>query len=81
MWLKKPHEAPKAKALWKMKAAKDRGEEFYDPECKDNILGRNKTRLPLWEEHFKDPIVALDKPLKCVESSCWGVSRPENLAV
>ena len=62
-----------------MKAAKDRGEEFYDPERKDKILGRNKTRLELWEEHLKDPIVALDKALKCVESSSWSVSRPETL--
>ena len=38
---KKPHETPKAKALWKMKAAKDRGEDFYDPDRKDNILARN----------------------------------------
>ena len=51
----------KAKVLWKMKAAKDSGEEYYDPDRKDNILGRNKTRLELWEERLKDPIVALDK--------------------
>ena len=50
-----------------MKAAKDRMEEFYDPARKDSILGRNKARLELWEEHLKDPIVALDKALKCVE--------------
>ena len=25
------------------------------------------TRLELWEEHLKDPIVALDKALKCVD--------------
>ena len=54
-----------------MKAVKDRREEFYDPERKNNILGRHKTRLELWEEHLKDLIVALDKALKCVESSCW----------
>ena len=47
--------------------------------AKKTLLGRNKTRLELWEEHLKDPIVALDKALKCVESSCWGVSRPEFL--
>ena len=35
----------------------------------DNILERNKTRLALWEEHLKDPIVALDKALNCVENS------------
>ena len=65
--VKKPQEAQKARALWAMKAAKDRREEFYDPARKDNILGRNKTRLELWEEHLKDPIVALDKAPKCVE--------------
>ena len=40
---KKPQEAQKAKAFWKMKAAKDAGEEYHDPEREDNILGRNKT--------------------------------------
>ena len=64
----KPQEAQKAKALWAMKAAKDRKEDFYDPARKDNILRRNETRLELWEEHLKDPIVALEKALKCVES-------------
>ena len=34
------------RALWAMKAAKDRREEFYDRARKDNIFGRNKTRLP-----------------------------------
>ena len=29
--------------------------------AKDNIVGRHKTRLELWEEHLRDPIVALDK--------------------
>ena len=33
------------------------------------MTGRNKTRLELWEEHLKDPIVAVDKALKCVENS------------
>ena len=50
-----------------MKAAKDRREEFHDLARKDNILGRNETRLELWEEHLKDPIAALDKASKCVE--------------
>ena len=50
-----------------MKAAKDRRGEFDDPARKEDILGRNKTRLELWEEQLKDPLVALDKALKCVE--------------
>ena len=62
----------KAKCLWKMKAARDSGEIFYDPERKDNILGRKKTRLELWEEHLKDPIVVPDKALKCVENQHQG---------
>ena len=66
--VKKPQEAQKAKAMWAMRAAKDRTEEFYDSAREDNILRRNKSRLELWEEHLKDPIVALDEALKCVES-------------
>ena len=38
-----------------MKAAKDREDEFCDLVRKDNILGRNQTRLELREEHHKDP--------------------------
>ena len=43
---------------------------FYNPERKDNIWVRNETGLELWEEHPKDPIVALDNALKCVENEC-----------
>ena len=64
---KKPQEAQEAKALWAMRAAKDRKEEFYDPARKDNTSSRNKTRFYLCQEHLKDQIVALDKALKCVE--------------
>ena len=67
MGVKKPQEAQKANALWKMKAAKDAGEEYYDPMREEGTKGRNETRSALWEEHLKDPIVVLDKALKCVE--------------
>ena len=59
-----------SKALWKMKAVKEAGEEYYDSAREDNIKGRNETRLALWEEHLKDPIGALDEVLKCVENQC-----------
>ena len=65
--VQKPQEAQKAKVLWKMKAAKDAGEENCDPMREEGIKRRSETRLALWEEHLKDPIVALDKALKCVE--------------
>ena len=72
---KKPQEAQKADALWKMTIAKDAREEYYDPMREDKIKGRVKTRLSLWEEHLKDPIVALDKAIKCVNTTsaqkCW----------
>ena len=61
--VKKPQEAQKAKALWKMKAAEDAGEEYHDPTREDYIRRRNETRQALWEEHLKDPIDALDKAL------------------
>ena len=64
--VKKPQEAQKVKALWKMKVAKDAGDEYYDSTREDNIRERNETSLVLWEEHLKGPIVALDKALKCV---------------
>ena len=57
--------------MWAIRAAKDRKEEFYDPARKEYISKRNKTRLELWEEHIKDPIVALDKAPKCVEDQYW----------
>ena len=53
MGVKKPQEAQKAKALWAMKSAKDRKEEFYDPVREEDVSKRNKTRLELWEEHLK----------------------------
>ena len=49
----------KAKAQWAMKAANDRGEEYYAPVGSEDILGRTETRLELWEEHLKDRIVVL----------------------
>ena len=60
--VEKPQEAQKAKALWKMKAAKDAGEEYHDPTREENILGRIKTRLALWEEHLKDQLWRWIKP-------------------
>ena len=55
-----------------MKAAKDRSEEDYDPARREDILGRKRTRLELWEEHLKDPKCSLGKSLKLL-----GVSLSE----
>ena len=66
--VKKPQEAPKARALWKMNVGKDVGEEYHDPTREESIKGRSETRLALWAEHLKDPIVALDKALQWIEN-------------
>ena len=39
---KKPGESPKAKALWSMKAARDRDGKYYDPARKKRYSGQNK---------------------------------------
>ena len=59
--MKKPQEAQKAKAVRKMKAAKNAGEEYYDPTREEGIKRRNETRLALWEEHLKNPIVLAER--------------------
>ena len=48
--VKKPQEAQKAKALWAMKAAKDRKEEFKYLACEEDNSRRNKTRLEFFLE-------------------------------
>ena len=67
MGAKKPQEKQKSKSPLEMRASKDVGKEHYDPTREVGIKGRNETRSALWEEHFLDPIVALDKAPKCVK--------------
>ena len=57
---RKPSESQKRKPfLWAMKAAWDRGKDFYDPTRKEDVSGRTQTRLELREEHLKVPMAAL----------------------
>ena len=58
--VKKPNENQKAKAILENEGSQGQERDFYDQNAKDNTLGSNKTRLELWDEHLKDPIVALD---------------------
>ena len=43
--VKKPQEAQKEKALWAMKADKDRKETFYDPAREEDNATRNKNAI------------------------------------
>ena len=53
---KKQGDSQKAKALWAVKAARDRGDEFYDPARQHDIHGRTRSRKVLWEEHLESPV-------------------------
>ena len=44
------------------------------PARKEDILGRTRTRLDLWEEHLKDPIVALEKSIGMLGESLLGLA-------
>ena len=47
--VKKPNETPKVKALWKIKAAKDRREDFYDTETKrDSYCVKSTSKTLSW---------------------------------
>ena len=43
--VKNPQEAQKAKTLWKMKAAKDAGEEYYDPTREDKYQRKKRNKI------------------------------------
>ena len=52
-----------------VQAAKDREKEFCDLALKDNILGRNRTRLKLWEEHLKRPNCSIGQSFEVLRES------------
>ena len=63
---------PESKSSLKMKAAKDAGEEYCDPDRKDNILRRNNTRSALGNSTSKYPIVALNKSSEMLKIRAGG---------
>ena len=67
---KKPGDSQKAKALWTVKAARDRDDGFYDPARKNDIQGRTRTRVVLREEHRKSLVAVLAKALDCLDAVC-----------
>ena len=53
-----------------MKAAKDRGENSMIQLAKITFWEGTETRL--WEVHLKDPVVALEKALNCIDNPYQG---------
>ena len=45
----------RAKMLWKMNAAKERREDYYDPEQKS--MNRNVVRQELWVNRLQSPVL------------------------
>ena len=67
---KKPGENTKAKVLWTMNEAKDRGQDHCDPGHQKELQTRDQFRLNLWAIiHLKSPTTALAKALECLEQS------------
>ena len=60
------------KPFWALTAARDRDEEFYDPARKEDVPGRTKNRLELWEEHRKHPVQRAFIDTKHIELERWG---------
>ena len=59
---------------------KDTEEQYHDPDREEDIEGRNRTRLTLWEKYRKNPIVSLDETLKYVENPhYWDCSLTRGL--
>ena len=54
----------KAKVLWALKEAKDRGVDFHDVSTKRKIKTRAQERLDIWAIHLKHPTAALAKALE-----------------
>ena len=67
--LKKPGDNKKAKALWTLKGAKDKGTGYFDLSSVQQIETRSKVRLALWEIYMRSPTAALEEALKRTEDS------------
>ena len=63
----------KARAMWAMRAAKDREAKCYDPNHHKDNQDRNQSRLGVWEVHLKSPVAALAKVLECL---VWNEGEP-----
>ena len=68
----------KAKVLWTMKEAKDKGVDFYHTNHQKEIRTRAQFRLNLWAIHLKNPTAALAKALECLDQ---GESAPSATTV
>ena len=80
--VKKPTGSQKARALLRVKAARDGGEEFFLTQSeKTTFEGRNETRLELWEEHIIDPLVALDRSFEVCGKSVSRLTVGSRLVV
>ena len=64
---KKSGENKKAKALWVLKAARDKGCDCHDAGHAKKIQTRSQVRLDLWTIHLQSPTAAVAKTLEGLE--------------
>ena len=57
----------KAKMLWKMRDAKDRGDAYYGQIGDQKIVHPDVVRQELWDKHLQNPSLALAEALRKVE--------------
>ena len=65
--VRKPNESKRSEGRLEDEGGKRRGSGFFMTQSARTTFWEEKKRLELSEEHLKDPIVALDKALKCLE--------------
>ena len=71
---KKASESQKAKALWPMKAAWDRSEEFYDAARKEDVLGRKEKPSGIVGRTSQRPVAAMAQGVGMLGKSVPGLA-------
>ena len=61
-----PSGSSRARTLWKIRDAKDRGDECHDQTGEQEIVNRDAVREELWDKHLQNPTLAFDEALRRV---------------
>ena len=54
-----PSEGSRARTLWKVRDAKERGDEYCDQTSEQKIVNREAVRQTLWNKYLLNPALAL----------------------
>ena len=76
-----PSGSSRAKTLWKVRDAKERGDAYYDQASEQTVVSGDAFRQEVWSEHLQQPALALDEALRIVVVWDDAGSRDQNLSV